>query len=409
MEYQYTLINMLLFFGISIYTYKKRHIIGKHILLITVLWLVSSMFSLLYLDSPIRYYTNHQVKLLPYLYLYGCFLLTLMPLLRINVMGKDFIDNSTFIYKLSLFVALCAYLPFIENAIHLYKVGGGGSDALAEMYGERLEKGFDARAHMSWLGARLNTVISFFTYISPILFFNYIAGNNKKKWYIVVGLLMASLNLSIVSFSQGGRATSFNLSLYILFIYLLYKSYFSDKINRKVRLVFLVIGGFMVVIMGVITIGRFSEDSTYNLTDWILRYAGESFVNFNTELFYIDRYTDGRVCLPFLYNETQIDRAAIESIIGARSYVFYTYIGDLYKDFGPFFTVVIIGILSWLFYRKFKRNQVMNLGNTIIYCLYAALILLSTNCMFYRATSISGACFALIFGLIYSKIKKNHA
>lgn len=406
MEYQYTLINMLLFFGISIYTYKKRHIIGKHILLITVLWLVSSIFSLLYLDSPIRYYTNHQVKLLPYLYLYGCFLLTLMPLLRINVMGKDFIDNSTFIYKLSLFVALCAYLPFIENAIHLCKVGGG--DSLAEMYGERLEEGFDARAHMSWLGARLQSVISFFTYISPILFFNYIAGNNKKKWYIVVGLLMASLNLSIVSFSQGGRGTSFNLLLYILFIYLLYKSYFSDKINRKVRLVFFVIGGFMVVIMGIITIGRFSEDSTYNLTDWILRYAGESFVNFNTELFYIDRYTDGRVCLPFLYDESQLDRFVIEAILGVRGIVFYTYIGDMYKDFGPYFTIVIIGLLSWLFYWKFKKNQVMNLGNTIIYCLYAALILLSTNCMFYRATSISGAFFALIFGLIYSKMKKNH-
>ena len=406
MEYQYTLINMLLFFGISIYTYKKRHIIGKHILLITVLWLVSSIFSLLYLDSPIRYYTNHQVKLLPYLYLYGCFLLTLMPLLRINVMGKDFIDNSTFIYKLSLFVALCAYLPFIENAIHLCKVGGG--DSLAEMYGERLEEGFDARAHMSWLGARLQSVISFFTYISPILFFNYIAGNNKKKWYIVVGLLMASLNLSIVSFSQGGRGTSFNLLLYILFIYLLYKSYFSDKINRKVRLVFFVIGVFMIAVMGIITIGRFSEDSTYNLTDWILRYAGESFVNFNTELFYIDRYTDGRVCLPFLYNETQLDRSIIEGILGVRGIVFYTYVGDLYKDFGPYITAIVIGLLSWLFYWKFKKNQMMNLGNTIIYCLYAALILLSTNCMFYRTTSISGACFALIFGLIYSKMKKNH-
>ena len=397
---------MLLFLGVNIYIYKKKHLIGTHILSITALWLVSSMFSLLYLDSPIRYYTNHQVKLLPYLYLYGCFLLTLLPLLKINVIGKNFIDNSKFIYKLSLFIALCAYLPFIENVIHLYKVGDG--DSLAEMYGERLEAGFDARAHMSWLGARLHSVISFFTYISPILFFNYIAGSNKKKWYIVIGLLMASLNLSIFSFAQGGRGTSFNLLLYILFIYLLYKSYFSENVNRKVRIVFFVIGVFMVVVMAVITIGRFSEDSTYSLTDWILRYAGESFVDFNTELFYIDRYTEGRVCLPFLYDEAQLDRFVIESILGVRGIVFYTYIGDLYKDFGPYFTILILGLLSLIFYQNFKNTQVMNLGNTIIYCLYAALILLSTNCMFYRATSISGACFALIFGLVYSKLKKKH-
>ena len=407
MEYQYTLINILLFLGITIYIYKKRYIIGIQILLIATLWLVYSVFSLLYLDSPIRYYTNHKVEFIPYLYLYVCFLLTLLPFLKTSITEKNFIDNSTFICKLSLFVAVCAYIPFIENVIHLYKVGGG--DSLAEMYGERLEEGFDARAHMSWLGARLQSVISFFTYISPILFFNYIAGNNKKKWYIVVGLLMASLNLSIVSFSQGGRGTSFNLLLYIIFIYLLYKSYLPDNINRNVRLIFFIIGTFMAVVMIIITIGRFSNDSTYSLTDWILRYAGESFVNFNTELFYIDRYTDGRICFPFLYDKSQLDRFVIESILGVRGIVFYTYIGDIYKDFGPYFTIIIIGLLSWMFYRNFNNKQVLNFGDTIIYCLYAALVLLSANCLFYRATSISSAYFALIFGLIYSKIKKIHA
>lgn len=403
MEYQYTLINIFLFLGINIYTYKQKYIIGSQVLLITFIWFICSIFSLFYLDSSIRYYTNYNVKLVPYLYLFGGFLLTLFPLLKTNVKGKNFIDNSSFIYKLTIFIALCAYLPFIENAIHLYKIGG--SSSLADMYGERLEEGFDPRAHMSWLGARLNTIISFFTYISPILFFNYLAGKNKKKWYIVVGLLMASLNLSIMSFAQGGRGTSFNLLLYLLFVYLLYSSYFSDSINKKVRLVFFVICIFMVIIMAMITIGRFSDDSTYSLTDWILRYAGESFVNFNTELFYIDRYTDGRVCLPFLYDDSQLDRFVIESILGVRSIVFYTYIGDLYKDFGPYITMMILCVLSWIFYRKFKKNKIVNLGDSIIYCLYAALILLSTNCMFYRATSISSAIFALIFGIIYSKIK----
>lgn len=400
MEYQYTLINMFFYLGTNIYIYKIRHLIGNQILLITSLWFVCSIFSLLYLESPIRYYTQYKVELIPYVYLYVCFLLTLFPFLCIK--KKSLVDNSSFVYKLTIFIALCAYIPFIENLIHLFRVGGG--DALADMYGERLEEDFDARAHMSWIGARLNTILSFFTYISPILLFNYLARKIKKKLYVIVGLLMASFNLSIFSFAQGGRATSFNLFLYILFVYIYYSSYFSYKINRIVRLTFFVLGLFVIILMAIITIGRFS-DSTYSLTDWILRYAGESFVNFNTELFYIDRYTDGRVCLPFLYDDSQLDRFVIESILGVRSIVFYTYIGDLYKDFGPYITMMILCVLSWIFYRKFKKNKIMNLGDTIIYCLYAALILLSTNCMFYRATSISGAIFALIFGIIYSKIK----
>lgn len=404
MEYQNTIINALLFLAVNIYVYRKKRLIGNQILLISLLWGLCSIFSLLYLDSPIRYYTIHNVQLLPYLYMFACFCLTLYPLTRINIVGKNIVDNSGFLYNITLFIALCAYLPFIENAIHLYQVGGG--DSLADMYGERLEDGFDARAHMSWLGARLNTIISFFTYISPVLFFNYLARVGPKKWYVVLGLLMASLNLSIMSFAQGGRGTSFNLLLYIFFVYILYSSYFSEKVKRNVRVVFSIIGGFVFIVMATITIGRFG-DSDYSLTDWVLRYAGESYVDFNTELFYIDNYTNGRVCFPFLYEESQLSRFVIESILGVRGIVFYTYIGDLYKDFGPYYTPVILALVAWGFYKCFTTISTINFGNIVLYCLYGALLLLSTNCMFYRATSISGAVFALIFAFVYSKINKN--
>ena len=84
---------------------------------------------------------------------------------------------------------------------------------------------------------------------------------------------------------------------------------------------FIAFVGLAVSMMVTITIGRFG-DSSYSLSDWFLRYAGESFVDFNTEIFYIKNYTYGRVCFPFFFDESQLDRDVIESIIGVRAFVF---------------------------------------------------------------------------------------
>lgn len=77
-------------------------------------------------------------------------------------------------------LAACSFLPFLENIAHL---GSGNTiTTLSDNYGaQSLSSSFDARAHMSWIGARLNSVTLLCKYITPFLLMNYLTTTKKKK------------------------------------------------------------------------------------------------------------------------------------------------------------------------------------------------------------------------------------
>lgn len=78
MEY----INVLLYLLLFIILYRRK--CNKVAILATGLWLLSAVIGLLYVQMPMPIYKNalgHDLTFAPFLYLFVCFFITLLPLL----------------------------------------------------------------------------------------------------------------------------------------------------------------------------------------------------------------------------------------------------------------------------------------------------------------------------------------
>ena len=393
-----TTINALLYAPLLIYTYNKYKSFNQ-VVLIAFVWFLSAFFSIFYIQSDIKWISIHKTTFIPFLYLIGVFWLTFWPLIKIRSV-RIVIDESKFINKVCLFVAFVAIIPFMENFVQIF-MSGNSLVSISNNYENRDAVNFDARAHMSFIGSKLNSILLFFQYITPILFFNYLSSKNKKSLLILIGLICAILNTIIFSFNLGARGVMVNMSLYVLFLFLLYKNYIEKKYLKFLLIVGSGLSVVLVFVFLYISIGRFG-DSSYNLIDWIYRYAGESFINFNNDMFYIDNYTYGQNSFSTILSDEPRNIDKLANTTGIRAYVFYTYIGDFYMDFGPFGTILIIVILSLIFFHFARSKKQFNIGCVLIYSLYSMIMLLSTNC-FYYINGLVYAFFSLIVGLWYSQ------
>lgn len=402
-EIYLTSINAFLYAMLFLYSYKKCKN-KSHVLLISFIWFISSIFSIFYVQSDIKWESIHETTFLPFIYLFGVFILTYWPLLIVQS-KKLVIDESKFINKVCLFISIIAFIPFIENVIKIFLSGFSMAD-LAENYENRGDINFDLRSHMSFVGSKLNSVLIFMQHITPILLFNYLSQKREKKLIIIIGLICAILNIALFSFNLGSRGVTFNLLLYVCFIFLLYKDHLSKKYLKIITITGSLLSGILILCLVYITISRFGN-TQYTLLDWVYRYAGESFVNFNNDLFYISNYTNGENTFPFIFNNGQRNIYELSKITGVRAYVYYTYIGDFYMDFGPYITIILVSFLSILFYRFLKKREKLNLGSIIIYSLYSMIMLLSTNCFYFINRGIIYGTFTLIVGIWYClKIEK---
>lgn len=397
-----TSINMLLYASILIYSYRKYQNISP-VLLIPFIWFISSLFSIFYIQSEIRWESIHKTTLFPFIYLFSVFLLTYWPLLNINP-KEIVIDESKLVERISLLLSIIAIIPFMENFYKIF-ISGSSMINLAENYENRGDINFDLRSHMSFIGSKLNSILMFMQHITPILLFNYLSKSGKIKLYVIIGLICAVFNTAIFSFNLGSRGVTFNLLLYVCFLFLLYKDYIRKEYLKAITVLGSILCGILILVLFYITIGRFNN-TDYSILDWIYRYAGESFVNFNNDLYHINNYTHGENTFSFIFNDGHRDIYNLSKTTGVRAYVYYTYIGDFYMDFGPYLTIILVASLSVLFYRFIKKRRQLNLGSIIVYSLYSMIMLLSTNCFYFINRGIIYGSFALMIGVWYSSKKK---
>ena len=159
-----TTINALLYAPLLIYTYNKYKSFNQ-VVLIAFVWFLSAFFSIFYIQSDIKWISIHKTTFIPFLYLIGVFWLTFWPLIKIRSV-RIVIDESKFINKVCLFVAFVAIIPFMENFVQIF-MSGNSLVSISNNYENRDAVNFDARAHMSFIGSKLNTILLLRLYLYP--------------------------------------------------------------------------------------------------------------------------------------------------------------------------------------------------------------------------------------------------
>ena len=198
---------------------------------------------------------------------------------------------------------------------------------------------------------------------------------------MIVGFIISYLNPLLLGMTVGTRGALLWALLYFLQIFLFFRKVIPSKAKKIINRSFLCAAVGIIAIFMVITISRFSSDqySDFALTDWIYRYMGESFCNFNTECWYTKGITLGKNCFAFFSSivggDGQRDYLALERITGTRMNVYNTLFGDLLYDFGHIFAAIFVLCLCYISSKLRPRNGNFVLPNFFLYsvCFYILL------------------------------------
>ncbi len=418
MEY----INVLLYLLLFIILYRRK--CNKVAILATGIWLLSAVIGLLYVQMPVPIYKNalgHDLTFAPFLYLFVCFFITLLPLLSSREdVCVIYTTKKLLLYPFLWILAVCALFPFLESLFYLIKMVITGQFMTMAANYDDISAGDIQAFQVSSISNRILVLLICMKLITPILFF-YVYQNVRASKYLKIGLFIASITPAVNNMCNGGRVQTVFITLYYIALYLLFKKALNEsarKLLKKISLYIFVVIGTTFIAM---TVGRFVLGDKFgggSALDFIFQYTSEGMFNFDNSMYYVNKTTDGLATswtimkhlgltdsLPVNYVEFMTGR------LGIPGWWFYTYIGDLYSDFG------FIGTLLWIFIFAFvfsliRLQKKMNIADLFLYSIYLHIVV---NGLFYYPHKMSfepiyaGIIFFLLFKINlssdYYKIK----
>lgn len=137
----------------------------------------------------------------------------------------------------------------------------------------------------------------------------------------------------------------------------------DQKIKKRINYIGLFLISFLIIAVLLVTISRYnsSESDTGNIFTWLALYAGEGPLNFNNDMWYVTKSTNGDntfVALRWLLGLTDVDSVQdnwlINQNLGVRGNVFYTYIGFIFADYNIVGTILFLSLISILLLMKIK-------------------------------------------------------
>ncbi|HRM91928.1 MAG TPA: O-antigen polymerase [Thomasclavelia ramosa] len=396
------ILNSILF-GFLLLWYTKKNKKGKfnQTTLTLSIWFFSSISGILYVFSENSYIGQGKANFYYVFLIFLLFLLFSWPLISLKertLESYDY-DNSNFLKFTCIFISIISILPFTENVIHLFS--GNTFEEMGAYHDELIVK--SSAKHLSWLGIRLTSIMSWFRYLTPVLFFNYInQKNTNKNKYIICGLLIALINNSVNSFSIGARNIVVQEMSQLLFLYLFMRKTINPKLRKQI--VKLSTGFILILVLGItiITIYRFSNSTNETLEESIFRYSGEGFNNLYTDMLYVKTHTYGLHIFRTIFNMTP---ESLSAITGVRMFVFYTFIGDFIADFDIFGTIIIFSFTSIIIYHTNIRSKKSGFLSLSILSIYADIII--SGYMYVPFMNYSTAIpFFLGYIIFYSFISK---
>lgn len=360
--------NLVLYIILGVFLLRLRS--SDISLLIAGLWILSAFFSVLFFavfPSEYRYYSNLSVSAL--VFVFFCFTSNLLPISKLKT-PKKIRGNVKLLYILAWFICIVGILPFFGNLFyflsHLASI-----DTFGENYGENVSV-------LNGFIGRLGRYSDYLRLFAPCLFF-YFLKHYKKRKFLCVGLLCCSLNSIIANLNIGSRFIFIVDSLYYFCVFLYFKKMLPKKIINGISIIGVSILMMFIVVFLAISNVKNKDITQENASEMSYSlYGGESFLNFSTLMwsksketngdntFYIFKYLLGD------YPSEHRNWARLSRFSGVPANIFYTYIGDLYMDFGAVGALIIVVLMTLLlFFFVYKANKTSN----IYYILWIGLFL----------------------------------
>lgn len=349
----------------------------------SAIWCASAAFSLVFYginDSSWEFRTYTNLTLQPFIFIFVCILLYIIPLTKIKDRSPIIVEaDFNLLTIFSWFIVIISIAPFIANLVYAIRNFDVSFSSFADNYGVDVEI-FDGTL------ALLNKYSKYARTFSPILLF-YFLQRPRPNIFLLIGLFCAFLNPSLGNLNIGSRFLFAADFLYLIAIYLIFSNSLENKLKNRIRFLGAIMLSFFVVIFFAISFFRFaalnSSTAAVDTTTSFSLYAGEGMLNFSGNMWDISRRTDGSNTLTFVDyiigdNPTSVrDADKVSAKAGIPLNIFYTVVGDFYIDFGPYTTIAIfIGICFLLSYLLRKQKSQYTFYELVWICLFIRVIVI---------------------------------
>lgn len=380
-QYFLVIINSLLYIGLLFWYWKKVRCFNIGILLLC-LWAATSAGAIYYYGTGM-YEWKYPFTLVPFLYLFICVFIYILPVLRFrNEKIDTIITNDKIVQIIAVIISCIAILPFLENFFQLFHVMGQGAQITDVINDRYADDTYDQYYYMSKLGRSLQWYNNNCGIVSTcLLIYQFV--RKRINYYLILGLSCSILSIYFAAINTGARYILVkNLLLFIVY-YMIFFKHIPQVVRRKLNKILSSVAISIFVAISAISIYRFSDmvDTRivdFSMLDWLSLYFSESYLNFNGDMWHIDNYLYGRntaflqrYILGITEHVVGRDFESFAAVTHIRMHVFYTMIGDIYSDFGPYFTPLVVSLVSLLFCKICHIRKKMQLSKIIFFGIIA--------------------------------------
>ena len=354
----YPTLYALMYIVVLLFTIRlgKKAQIGRTLILMHAICAVSSI---VYYNTGS--YSGDRLELLPYLYLFVTTFICILPFLNTEKVNNTTVKFSSKTDKLldglSLILWICSFWWFVELLFI-------GSDGIATINFNANYEGIDYTGErISWLGRKFKLICLYSINIVYFLFFYQLAKKKNRLLTIILGF--GTLASPFDALMTGHRFIIVFAAIRYIIFYLLFQLEFSNKTKRVIRIIGLSLIALFAIGLFLITASRFDSINSpgTSMMTWITLYSGEGPLRFNLQAWDMNIHTQGDNTFTLLKDllgmNPAIDFEAKEMVWGSKHglqyAVYYTFIGDLFFDFGKIGTLLFV--IAFAFLAKLLLNN----------------------------------------------------
>lgn len=355
---EYVIVNGVIYIATLLiyWRYKRRFDLG---------FLIIAAFAFIALLAiPHHYFLGslykRTISVLPFIYLYVVLLLFIRPYIRANknIVNNVIVPNQRKLKLIAnLFIISAVVSTYVLLPLAIKNIGSGEWNEIRnELYAEE-----NTMPYENFFEHIMMIYNQYFRLISILIFFYFITTQKQGKLFLIFLALSIVVPTFLVSINIASRGMIINLSMELLAGFILFSNGISSKIKKKIYLfAFIFIAVFLVYSMAV-TDSRFGDETGYEYSAnfSLLDYFGQPMLVFNDAIASMHDYANGKYFFKFIFDLFSIDSDINQHQLGGNWGVsFFTFIGALYIDFGPFGTFFLALILPYYINRNINGRAI---------------------------------------------------
>lgn len=350
---------------------------------ITMLFAVSSFFSILYFDDAEIAY-QESCTFLPTIIYCTLISLAIWPVYCYNTsrLRKIIVPNPAIINVLVYlyFTVLVLLVVLWRNDIIFLLTFGDFAELRKDVY-----LGLHTITQYGGILGRVGILVQGFAMISfvmiPVFFLTILL---KRKWWYQLMAILGSTSMIVMGVLGVDRSKTFYWVVVLGLCVVIFWKYLHNRSRKVVSVILAIFLGVALTYFFAVTNDRF-EDSNVGVEGGLVRYAGESYVNF---CYFFENYDNGesfstRCLFPaihhFVLKDYQGGVALQQQMAlrtGKETGVFYTFLGSFIIDnnqIGPFVFMLLYLILFLICLHFRRRRRYVSFFNFLFFFFLTAI------------------------------------